>query len=116
MRRLKFAQHAWPSLRAKSERAGVNHCIQGSAADIAMGAMLQLEFNSPRLREIGWAQLLQVHDEFILEGPEEHAEEAADIVREAMENPFRWHAPNFKMKVPLCVDYGIGKSWTDAKP
>ena len=39
-----------------------------------------------------------------------------DIVREAMENPFRWHAPNFKMKVPLCVDYGIGKSWADAKP
>ena len=36
--------------------------------------------DSPRLQKLGWILLMQVHDEVILEGPEETAEEAFEEV------------------------------------
>merc|ERR1712080_559990 len=61
--------------RAKSERSAMNFGIQGSAADIVMLAMLRL-CRSKRLAEIGFRLVLQIHDEFVLEGPKEHIGEA----------------------------------------
>ena len=56
-------------------RASINTPIQGGAADVAMMAMLKIN-NSELLKRFGWILLMQVHDEVILEGPEETAEEA----------------------------------------
>ncbi|PIA63953.1 hypothetical protein AQUCO_00201341v1 [Aquilegia coerulea] len=57
---------SFPSLRGASnshkghiERAAINTPVQGSAADVAMCAMLEISKNA-RLRELGWKLLLQV--------------------------------------------------------
>lgn len=90
-------------------RACINTPIQGSAADVVMLAMLKLEKHS-RLREIGWFMILQVHDELICEGPEEHATEALKIIRECMEHPLATD-----LLVALPVDAKIGKTWYQTK-
>jgi DNA polymerase-1 len=101
--------------KGRSERAAVNHCIQGSAADIAICAMIQIGTNET-LKSIGFKLLMQIHDEFIIEGPEAHAEQAKKILVELMQNPFRTLNPGYIFKVPLEVDAGIGKNWLEAKP
>lgn len=90
-------------------RASINTPIQGSAADVVMLAMVKLDRN-PRLRELGWYQVLQVHDELICEGPEESAKEALSIIRECMEHPM---AKDLLVELP--VDAKIGKTWYQAK-
>lgn len=74
-----------------------------------MAAMLKIETDK-RLRALGFRQLLQVHDELIIEGPEEHADEALAIVVELMSNPL-----DRKLLVDLVVDAKYAKTWGDAK-
>ncbi|KAF8721697.1 hypothetical protein HU200_022869 [Digitaria exilis] len=100
------------------ERAAINAPVQcgisghqGSAADVVMCAMLEIERNA-RLKELGWRLLLQVHDEVILEGPSESAEVAKAIVVECMSKPF--YGTNI-LKVDLTVDAKCSKSWYAAK-
>jgi len=95
--------------RAHSQRAAVNFMIQGSAADIATFAMLRL-WRDARLAELGFRLVLQVHDEYVLEGPTEHAREAASIVGSIMRHPFEELRKGFKFKVPLEVDISVGAS------
>ncbi|XP_027931297.1 DNA polymerase I B, chloroplastic/mitochondrial-like [Vigna unguiculata] len=97
--------------RGHIERAAINTPVQGSAADVAMCAMLQISKNK-KLKELGWKLLLQVHDEVILEGPTESAEVAKAIVVECMEKPF--NGKNF-LKVGLSVDAKCAKNWYAAK-
>lgn len=94
-------------------RAAINTPIQGGAADVAMVAMINL-VRSPLLEKMGWKLLLQVHDEVILEGPEETAEEAlAETVR-CMEQP--WDGVGLKgLRVDLAVDAKAAKTWYEAK-
>ena len=54
-------------------RAAINTPIQGGAADIVIAAMVKLH-RDDQLRDLGYKLLLQVHDEVILEGPEENSE------------------------------------------
>ena len=51
--------------------------------------------------------ILQVHDELIVEAPEEEAKKALRIVTEEMENACN-------MKVCLRADGAVGKTWFDA--
>jgi DNA polymerase-1 len=104
-----------PAWKGRSERAAVNHCIQGSAADIAICAMLRIG-NSPCLERMGFRLLMQIHDEFIIEGPSEFAEEAKAVLCDLMRNPFAEINPAYRFKVELEVDAGIGKNWLEAKP
>ena len=89
--------------KSAAERITVNTPIQGSAADIVKTAMINLdkrlaaEKNPSRL-------LLQVHDELILECPENIAEETAKLVKAEMENAVN-------LSLPLRASVGIGKSW-----
>ena len=101
--------------KGRSERAAVNHCIQGSAADIAICAMIQIGDDS-RLRALGYKLLMQIHDEFIIEGPEKQAKEAKRILIDLMRNPFKLLNPNYGFRVSLEVDAGVGKNWLEAKP
>ncbi|GMH39050.1 hypothetical protein BSKO_06948 [Bryopsis sp. KO-2023] len=103
-------------LKSHAERAAINTPIQGSAADIATAAMLCIEENE-RLKELGWKLLLQVHDEVILEGPEDSADEVKQIVIDCMAKPFPapgggYHNP---LKVDLSVDCKSAHSWYEAK-
>uniref|UniRef100_J3MQT9 DNA-directed DNA polymerase n=1 Tax=Oryza brachyantha TaxID=4533 RepID=J3MQT9_ORYBR len=103
--------HAGPGQKGHVERAAINAPVQGSAADVAMCAMLEIERNA-RLKELGWRLLLQVHDEVILEGPTESAEVAKAIVVDCMSKPF--YGTNI-LKVDLAVDAKYAKSWYAAK-
>jgi len=88
-----------------AERAAVNTPIQGTAADIIKVAMNQL---APRLAE-EYPQavaLLQVHDELVLEAPEDQAAGVGALVREVMEAAF-------ELDVPLTVDVSAGPNWRD---
>lgn len=97
--------------RAHIERAAINTPVQGSAADVAMCAMLQIS-NNARLKELGWKLLLQVHDEVILEGPTESSEEAKAIVVDCMSKPF--DGKNI-LRVGLSVDAKCAQNWYSAK-
>lgn len=114
--------------RSHALRASINTPIQGGAADIAMLAMLQIH-RCPRLRELGFTLLMQIHDEVILEGPEEHAEEALALVKGHMERPFELEGEAAGgdgdgsgeertanlCNVELVVDGDTAKTWFDAK-
>lgn len=95
--------------RGHSERAAINTPLQGGAADITTKAMINI-YRNPRLRELGWFQLLQIHDELILEGPDESVDEAMDILVQLMCNPL----PT-PLKVELVVDAKKAKSWYEGK-
>ncbi|EQC28659.1 hypothetical protein SDRG_13536 [Saprolegnia diclina VS20] len=95
--------------KSHAERAAINTPIQGAAADVVMQAMLNVHKN-PRLRELGFEMVCQIHDEIILEGPEEHAKEACALLVDLMENPFE--SP---LSVRMEVDAKIDSSWYKAK-
>jgi len=96
-----------------AERASINTPIQGGAADVAMMAMNKIN-HSPLLKRLGWILLMQIHDEVILEGPEETAEEAFEEVLKCMQEP--WTEGLEKTSVPLLVDGShVHKDWYSAK-
>jgi DNA polymerase I len=97
----------------QTERASINTPVQGGAADIAMMAMNKINQNL-KLKRLGWILLLQIHDEVILEGPEETSEEAFEEVKKCMEQP--WVFGLNPTAVPLVVDGSCKyKTWYDAK-
>ena len=59
--------------QAHALRAAINTPIQGGAADIVMAAMVKIH-KDYILRDLGFKLQLQIHDEVILEGPEDTAE------------------------------------------
>ena len=94
-------------LRSFGERVARNMPIQGTAADIIKIAMIKV-YNRLKAENLKARLLLQVHDELIVEAPENEAETVKNIVCEEMENAC-------KMKVRLVSDANIGKTWYDAK-
>lgn len=94
-------------LRAFGERVARNMPIQGTAADIIKIAMIRV-YRRLKQENMQAKLILQVHDELIVEAPEQEAEQAAKIVSEEMENAC-------KMQVRLKSDANIGKTWYDAK-
>ena len=94
-------------MRAFGERVALNMPIQGTAADIIKIAMIRVwqKLNEQHLRA---RLIMQVHDELIVEAPEEEANAVAQIVKQEMENAV-------KMRVAMQADVGIGKTWFDAK-
>ena len=95
------------NLRSFGERVALNMPIQGTAADIMKLAMVRVW---ERLqRELPEARLvLQIHDELIVECPEESVGAAKAILQEEMMRVA-------KLKVPLIADAHSGKNWLDAK-
>jgi DNA polymerase-1 len=85
----------------------MNAPIQGTAADVIKLAMIALEraLDDAGLRS---RQLLQVHDEVILEVVEGEEERARDVTRAALEGVA-------DLKVPLVVDTAFGATWFDAQ-
>ena len=89
--------------RAGAERVAVNTPIQGTAADLIKKAMLDLT-RGLEARELRSRLLLQVHDELLLEVPEDEVGRASDLVRTTMEGVY-------PMDVPLSVELAVGRSW-----
>lgn len=95
------------NLRNFGERVSMNMPIQGTAADIIKIAMIKVW---ERLKkEVPEAHLImQVHDELIIEAPENKKEEVALLLKQEMENAVT-------MSVPFIADVNCGKTWYDAK-
>ena len=94
-------------LRAFGERVARNMPIQGTAADIIKIAMVRV-YNRLKEENMDAKLILQVHDELIVEAPENEIEKAAKILSEEMENACQ-------MKVRLRADVNTGKTWYQAK-
>ncbi|MEC9488159.1 MAG: DNA polymerase I, partial [Halanaerobium sp.] len=93
--------------RSFAERAAINTPIQGSAADIMKKAMLDV-FSALNDKYPETRILLQVHDELVLEVPEEKFSQVAKLVRKKMER-------TVKLDVPLLVDLKWGYNWRDTQ-
>ena len=95
------------NVRSGAERMTLNTPIQGTAADLIKLAMIKVDAalrnNFPAAK-----LLLQVHDELIVECPEEIAQDVAKLMSAEMEQVA-------KLNVPLTAEAKIGKSWYDAK-
>lgn len=102
-RYIKAINSANKSEKAAAERIAINTPIQGSAADIVKKAMIKVHAElSEKFPEA--KLLLQVHDELIVECPENQAEEVAKIMKTSMESVTQ-------LSVPLKVSVEIGKRW-----
>jgi len=104
-----LAEEAPLDLQRRSMRAATNFGIQGSAADIVTLAMLQI-WKDETLKKLGFKLVMQVHDEFVLEGPTKHAKKAGEIVVKIMKSPFAKHNKYYQMTPVLEVDWAIAQS------
>ncbi|WP_300454592.1 DNA polymerase I [Accumulibacter sp.] len=109
-----FGRRLWlPEIRSSqagrrqgAERAAINAPMQGSAADLIKSAMIAVQ---------GWLDaecrrsrlLLQVHDELVLEVPDDEL----PAVRSALPRLMTEFAG---LRVPLVVDVGVGANWDEA--
>ncbi|MBN2188258.1 MAG: hypothetical protein JW699_02300, partial [Chitinispirillaceae bacterium] len=83
-----------------------NTPVQGTAADIIKIAMVDIHRTMRAAFPLA-KMLLQVHDELVFEVPEQEAEGFAKWVIGKMSGAL-------KLSVPLKVDAGIGKNWSEA--
>jgi len=98
-------QNSNRNIREFAERAAFNTPLQGSAADLMKVAMIRLQ---RKLDELGLQtrMILQVHDEMVLEVPDEELEQVKGLVHWAMEL-------DQPLKVPLVVDIYVGPTWME---
>src|SRR5947207_2416497 len=88
------------NIRKAAEREAINMPIQGTASDIVKIAMLHVdeEFKREHLRA---RMLMQVHDELLVEAPEDEATRVVEILKKEMEAAV-------ELDIPLVVDVGVG--------
>ena len=93
-------------LRRQGERIAVNTAIQGTAADLIKLAMVRL---ARHLETAGLRSrlILQVHDELLLETPEEELAVAGSAVRDSMES-------SYPLSVPLVAEVRAGPNWLES--
>ncbi len=93
--------------RSFGERVALNMPIQGAAADIIKLAMVRV-FDRLRREDLRARLIMQVHDELIVECPEDEAERVERLLTEEMEGVWQ-------LAVPLTADAHSGKNWLEAK-
>lgn len=95
------------NVQAFGERVAMNAPIQGSAADIIKAAMVKV-YKRLKRENLKSKLILQVHDELIIEAPNNEKDAVRKLLKEEMEGAA-------KLNVPLVVDMNDGKSWYDTK-
>lgn len=120
-------------LQSFGERAAINHPIQGTSADMIKKAMVEIDQElvrgslvvsskknamndepmSEALLRITNNQtcqlILQVHDELLFECDPKHLAEAAELIKQKMENALI-------LSVPIKVDLKSGPNWGEMTP
>ena len=86
--------------RAFAERAAINAPLQGTGADIIKRAMVTLDKALPKEAQL----ILQVHDELLIEAPENMASDVAKLLKKTMQQVAT-------LSVPLTVEASIGDNW-----
>jgi DNA polymerase I len=94
--------------RQAAEREAINMPIQGTNADMIKMAMIALQRQMEELG-LGARQILQVHDELVLEVPDNEVDLVAELVGGAMRNAL-------VLSVPIQVEIKLGRNWYDVKP
>jgi DNA polymerase-1 len=94
-----------PVVQAAGERIAQNAPVQGGASDVVKMAMIRLD---RAMAENGLQAklLIQVHDELLVECPDDEVPRVSALLREAMEGAAA-------LAVPLVVALKVGKSWAD---
>lgn len=92
-------------MRMAAERMAINAPIQGTAADIINVAAIDLH-RALKAQGLRARMILQVHDELVLESPDDEVETIAPLVRDVMENAF-------ELRAPLKVELKIGDNWEE---
>ena len=95
------------NMRQFGERVAQNTPIQGTAADMMKKAMIDVQSGLDEV-DTGAVMLLQVHDELLLEVPDAEVDEIRDLVVDKMEGAI-------ELRVPIVAEWGVGKSWYEAK-
>ncbi|MGW8143526.1 MAG: DNA polymerase I [Anaerolineales bacterium] len=96
------------NIRNREEREAINSPIQGTAADIMKIAMLRVP-DALLNAGLSGKMLLQVHDELVLECPEEEIQKTADLVSKVMQEAY-------PLKIPLQTDARFGPNWNEMSP
>ena len=95
------------NVRSLGERMAMNTPIQGTAADIIKIAMIRV-YDRLRKENLQSKLILQVHDELIIEAPQEEQFMVLSILQEEMEQAA-------SLKALLSVEVNVGETWYDAK-
>jgi len=92
--------------RQAAERTAINAPMQGTAADIIKLAMISVDdwLQNSDLRSV---MIMQVHDELVLEVPEDELQVVSEGLMQRMESAAT-------LKVQLLVDVGVGNNWDEA--
>ena len=85
----------------------MNTPVQGTAADIIKLAMVRVD-EALREQSLRSKLILQVHDELIVEAPEEEADRVEQLLKQCMEQVM-------ELSVPLTVEIKRGASWYETK-
>jgi len=92
--------------RQAAERTAINAPMQGTAADIIKLAMIDVD-NWLSDEKLQSQMIMQVHDELVLEVPENELDKVIAGLRSRM-------AGAVELDVPLLVDVGVGDNWDEA--
>src|SRR5450830_619961 len=97
--------------RAGAERAAINAPMQGTAADLIKLAMIAVDkwLKDEKLngKNLESKLIMQVHDELVLEVPDNELELVKTTLPLLMQNVA-------KLDVPLLAEVGVGKNWESA--
>ncbi len=100
---LQAGSRAPHNVRQAAERMAINAPLQGTAADIINIATVNLH-RALGERGLRARMILQVHDELVVEAPDEEVQAVAALMREVMESAF-------VLDVPLKADLEVGRNW-----
>lgn len=111
VRRLPEIRYRDPQVRALAERQAINSRVQGSAGDLIKLSMMRFHRSMPKNLGPESGLVLTVHDELVVQWPEDRVDEGVQLLHEAM-----CGAEIQKMlSVPLIADAKIVDTWAQAK-
>ena len=94
------------NIKAAAQRIAVNTPIQGTAADLIKLAMIHVHHELTK-QGLNSRMILSVHDEIVLEVPENELSVVQEMVKHIMENVW-------ELQVPLKVNLNAGHNWSEA--
>lgn len=89
----------------EAHRQSLNSVIQGSSADIMKLSMIAI-YNDPRYKELDCHMIITVHDELIMEVPEENVKAGAELLVGTMKR-----VGHSLIDLPMSVDAEVNDYW-----
>jgi len=99
LRKVKYIDASNRRLQQEAKRMAINSPVQGTAADIMKVAMINIQEQIIE-KKSKCMMIMQIHDEIVLECPDEEVVEMKNMLVQEMENAYL-------LKVPLKVDVEV---------